>query len=390
MLFYFFAQSTNIKTQVPSLRETGFDKLITNFVNGNPNLPKFNIEGFEQLRCSLPWPLNQEFENAIYKNLSVRLNQEYKPFQGMHTYHKNIISICMSADNQFILTGGDDSYLNIWRFNINEQKYEHFQAFEGHNIRTNPARISFIEISNNNEFIVTGSPDDNTVNVWRFDGEKFQYFLPLKHPNTISAATISPDGTKVLAGCKDQPFIYLWNLNKDEFQKPITLEHPTESYIWNFNPKTYSTVFEGIHEKQNVISNRFDEVDEIIERLDSCSIHTNQMNLTKLTEIKNSFLREVDPTQRNTTYTNFASDKSMMIAGNFNMPLTICQFTKKGFIVSQRLECLSTVGTVSINTEFIASARGSEINIVRKTTPKLEPNVIDLFSFLKDKQQEVQ
>lgn len=313
------------------------------------------------------------------------MNQEYKPFQDIHTYHENIISICISADNQFILTGGCDSYLNIWRFN--GEKYQHFQALEGHNIKTNPARISFIEISNNNEFITTGSPDDNTVNVWRFNGEIFQYFLPLKHSHSINAATISPDGTKALATCQGQPFIYLWNLNKGALQEPVILDTPTESYIWNFNPKTYSVFSKIICKKQNRISNEHDEVDEITERLDGCSIHTNQMNLTKLNEIKNSFLQGIDPVQRHETYTNFTHDKSMMIAGNNNMPLTICNFTKKGFIVSQRLEYASGVGTFSVNAEFIASAHGSEINISRKSTPKLDQKLIDLFSYLKDRQE---
>ncbi|MFH1253955.1 MAG: hypothetical protein V1646_00820 [bacterium] len=225
--YYAGAMSSKL---APCLAKIACDKIVSDILKShNP------VDMFKQAKSSLPAELIQEVENELFNILSFDCKQQYDLSQTIQS-HNAIASVCISRDNQLIVTGGNDSSVKIWKFN--GSKYEFFQMLEGHFVKVgmskkdhasgysdlyDPAaqhmdRVDSVLISSDNNLIITGSIDDNSVNIWKFNGSEYTYFQQLACNSLILSISISQDQQIIIVGCDDNT-IRFWYFDGDKYNE---------------------------------------------------------------------------------------------------------------------------------------------------------------------------
>ena len=99
-----------------------------------------------------------------------------------------IISVAISSDNTFIISGSEDKTIRIWDVASGNL----LNVLEGHT-----SRISSVALSKNDQFIVSGSLD-KTVRLWdRVTGESVKIFCG--HSHFVSSVDISPNNKYIVS-----------------------------------------------------------------------------------------------------------------------------------------------------------------------------------------------
>ena len=193
------------------------------------------VSMFRAAQSSLPVELIQEIEEELFNKLSFYCKQQYDLSQTIKA-HSAIASVCISRDNQLVVTGGSDSSVKIWKFNGTE--YTYFQTLEGHFFKVgmskkdyatgyldlydpavqNMDRVDSVLISSDNNLIITGSIDDNSVNIWKFNGTEYTYFQQLACNSLILSISISQDQQIIIVGCDDNT-IRFWHFDGNKYNE---------------------------------------------------------------------------------------------------------------------------------------------------------------------------
>ncbi len=200
------------------------------------------VDIFRTAQSRLPVELLQEIEDELFNILSFDCKQQYDLFQTIKT-NSSVASVCISRDNQLIVTGGYDSSVKIWKFN--GKGYEFFQMLNGHFVKvgtskrdyasvysdlydpnvSNMDRVDSVSISSDNNLIITGSIDDNSVNVWKFNGSEYKYFQQLPCESLILSISISQDQQIIIVGCDDNS-VRVWHFDGNKYNEVQRLADP--------------------------------------------------------------------------------------------------------------------------------------------------------------------
>ena len=121
--------------------------------------------------------------------------------------YDNILSVAISPDGKFILTGSNDLTARLWDMNGNN-----LRIFRGH-----ASLINSVEFSPDGKTVLTGS-GDLTARIWDLDGNCTQILKG--HTNEVLSVAFSPDGEKILTGSADSTAI-LWDLKGNILKKFI-------------------------------------------------------------------------------------------------------------------------------------------------------------------------
>ncbi|MFA6535205.1 MAG: hypothetical protein WCS92_03050 [Candidatus Babeliales bacterium] len=232
--YYAGAMSSKL---TPCLAKIACDKIVSDILRShNP------VDMFRKAQSSLPVELIQEVENELFNILSFDCKQQYDLFQTIQS-HNAIASVCISMDNQLIVTGGNDSSVKIWRFN--GKGYEYFQTLPGHFAKRgmskkdyalisseqdffsvpNMDRVDSVLISLDNNLIITGSIDDDSVNIWKFNGSEYTYFQQLACNSLVLSISISQDQQIIIVGCDDNT-IRFWYFDGNKYNEGQNFSDP--------------------------------------------------------------------------------------------------------------------------------------------------------------------
>ena len=113
-------------------------------------------------------------------------------------HEKNILSIAVSADGRYILSGSDDHTAKLW----DSKSGKCIHTFAGHK---SPVRT--VSFSPKGLFALTGAGDyekskDNTIKLWELESGK-ELLTFVGHEKYVSSVCFSPDGLYILSGSND-------------------------------------------------------------------------------------------------------------------------------------------------------------------------------------------
>lgn len=145
---------------------------------------------------------------ALHKNQSSQPQNQTRGIRGSywrylrsltgHTWP--VLSIAISSDNQFLVSGSADYTMKIWEL----QTSRLIATLNGHK-----EPVYAVAITPDNQRIVSGS-SDNTIKIWEFStGELIRTLTG--HSDSVYSVAMSPDGQTIASGSWDNT-IKLWNL----------------------------------------------------------------------------------------------------------------------------------------------------------------------------------
>ena len=126
---------------------------------------------------------------------------------NLRGHTKRVNGVAVTRDNNFLVTSGEDSLINIWNTN-------------------NHDCLHTLKIPGKGESFLVLSPDDRLVlaaaglgvGIWDVDtGENVQKF---ESAAKVTCLAVSPDGGHVAAGCEDNAII-LWDSQRGTMDKAL-------------------------------------------------------------------------------------------------------------------------------------------------------------------------
>ena len=115
----------------------------------------------------------------------------------------NILSVALSFDGKYLLTGDASGSICIWQF-INNTQFKQYQAFRGHTNWTRSVAFS------PDGKLMASSSDDLTVKIWNIHTEECVHVLP-KQLDRVRTLAFSPNG-RIMASGGDDHAIRLWDV----------------------------------------------------------------------------------------------------------------------------------------------------------------------------------
>ncbi|MFH1253956.1 MAG: hypothetical protein V1646_00825 [bacterium] len=197
----------------PSLLALSRDRIVSDILKSDGPVARLR-----ELQSRLPGDLIQEIEAKLSDTLSLLLKQYYELSQTIKA-DRYVESVCISNDNELIITGGGDSCVNVWR--LNGERYEYFQTLPGHFFKKGVAKIGSVLISSDKNLIITGSIDDDSVNIWKFNGSEYTYFQRLACNSLVLSVAISQDQKLIIVGCDDHALKF-WHFDGNGYNKVRT------------------------------------------------------------------------------------------------------------------------------------------------------------------------
>ena len=147
--------------------------------------------------------------------------KDYHFYQNLKTlkgHRSSVLSVAITPDGQYIVSGSDDKTIKIWDINTGEC----LKILEGH---TDSVRS--VAIIPDGQSIVS-SGGDSTIKIWDISTGECLKTLE-GHTEFVRTVAITPDGQSIVSG-GDDAIINIWNINTGECLK--TLEGHT-GWVWS-------------------------------------------------------------------------------------------------------------------------------------------------------------
>jgi len=122
------------------------------------------------------------------KNGTIRIIQENKLQEISMQHPKGILTVKISPDEKFVLSGGNDHTARLWNLKTGQLQ----QVFSGHQ-----ARIYSVDFSANGSKVLTAS-NDHTLKIWKKNG-KLTHTIIEKN-DRIRIAKFAQNGQKIVSG----------------------------------------------------------------------------------------------------------------------------------------------------------------------------------------------
>jgi WD40 repeat protein len=147
------------------------------------------------------WEIGNDDSPPAYTSLE----KDYlRNFQG---HQEGVLSVCLTLNNEFALSGSADKTLKLWRVSTGEC----LKTLEGHQDAVNA-----VCLSSDGKFALSGSTD-MTIKYWDLEtGECLNTFQ--KHTQPINSIFLSVDNQFLLSGSDDKT-VRLWDVETGECLK---------------------------------------------------------------------------------------------------------------------------------------------------------------------------
>ncbi|OMJ76041.1 hypothetical protein SteCoe_24675 [Stentor coeruleus] len=196
---------------------------------------------------------SQSPSNMLQTNISVRAWNLYnlKQFAEFQGHSQNVVSVAITKDNQYIISGSIDNTVRLW--NLYEKRLENI--FKGHT-----GSISQVAVTSDNQYIISAS-NDRTISVWNlFYLNNHTVFKG--HTDHVSALKITNDDLYVISGSSDMT-IRIWDIKNKCQVKVVTTNRVVvldllidndicifrgwsqHLYVWNMHESDVIEIFEG-------------------------------------------------------------------------------------------------------------------------------------------------
>lgn len=150
-------------------------------------------------------------------------------------HHGNWVeAVCISSDGDRIVSCGRDGKIKVWAI---EREDEPLRVLEGH-----VGPIWDIDFQESNEWIVSGGAD-GTVRVWRTN-ESCPFYTFQFHSTAVHSVAISADGKSVASGSVDG-HIRVWDMEKGEKSLAEFRAHSDGVTCLSFSPEGRKLVSGG-------------------------------------------------------------------------------------------------------------------------------------------------
>lgn len=139
--------------------------------------------------------------------------EEAEPLHNLIGHSQAIVSIEISEDNKFIVTGSFDNRAMIW----DAQTGDCLHTLAGHN-----GHINSVKISSDSKFVVTVS-SDKTAKIWDAQTGACLHTL-IGHNVELYSLAISPDNSFVVTGSMNRSSVNvakIWDINTGEYLKTL-------------------------------------------------------------------------------------------------------------------------------------------------------------------------
>ncbi|MCX5717404.1 MAG: WD40 repeat domain-containing protein [Nitrospirae bacterium] len=131
------------------------------------------------------WKGTDLFDKTI-RLWDLSTGKEARRFQG---YSDEIISVALSPDGKYALSGGRDETIKLWDISTGRQ----VRSIKGHS-----RWVNSVNFSPDSKYALSGSTD-KTIKLWEIStGREVRIFTG--HPDSVYSVTFSPDGKYVLSG----------------------------------------------------------------------------------------------------------------------------------------------------------------------------------------------
>ena len=143
-----------------------------------------------------------------------------------------VISVALSADGRFVLSGSGDRTLKLWEMDSGRL----LRTFEGHS-----DRINSVAYSPDGHTVLSGS-GDRTLKLWEMDsGRLLRTFEG--HSDQINSVAYSPDGRTVLSGSEDDT-LKMWDVATGKLLRTIK-GHSSAIYAMVLSSDGYTALTGG-------------------------------------------------------------------------------------------------------------------------------------------------
>jgi len=146
------------------------------------------------------------FDNGNIKIIELKTNII---ISNLNKHVKSVNTICVTSDNTKIISGSDDNTIKIWNLNTGNYfqaliTYNYLQTLKGH---TNT--VKSLCITTDNQKIISGSAD-KTIKIWALETGMLLKTL-IGHESYVNTVYVINDNTFIISGSNDTT-IKIWNL----------------------------------------------------------------------------------------------------------------------------------------------------------------------------------
>ena len=202
-LFLLSISGITICSQLPTLKNLATKQIAQDIMNGS-SLGRYG-NNFTEIHKTLTQLLPTELYLQIQERIQLELGWQNPQQITLNGHTNEVLSVAISPDNQFIVTGSRDHTAKIW----DAKSGNLLQTLAGLNGHTQP--ITSVAISPDNQFIVTGSWD-HTAKIWDAKSGNLLHTLagPNGHVHGIASVAISSNNQFIVTGSWDRT-AKIWN-----------------------------------------------------------------------------------------------------------------------------------------------------------------------------------
>ena len=182
-----------------------------------PNLPSPNPIGQPWKKSPIPQLPKKTTTQPPQNTYKGHSSWRYVRSLMDHTWP--VLSLAMSSDNQYLVSGSADCTLKIWELTTSRL----IATLNGHS-----EPVSAVAITPDNRWIVSGS-SDNTVKIWELStGELISNLKG--HSDSIYSVAISPDSQTIASGSWDNT-IKFWDIPSSIALKAGQQQHSLTGHV---------------------------------------------------------------------------------------------------------------------------------------------------------------
>ena len=165
------------------------------------------------------WGSNEKYDSCIdttYQYISAQPKTNIRDLKYMPIW-----CICFSPDGKFLVAGGSEKTLKIWKKIDN--KFVEFQKISYCHLDD----IKAIDFNSNGIYLASGG-DDGIINIWKKENDEFIKFQTIKTESPeIRSLSFSPDDKYLVAGGSEGKLI-CWKVENNNFVKTQTIKEHSD------------------------------------------------------------------------------------------------------------------------------------------------------------------